>query len=872
MSNYRQTDNNTLAMLNRLSNVGNSGNNSSKANKNSKQSFAGSVHRVTSEVLKIGQNGQLYDVSGKKKSGSSSFSSRQMSGSSHGNISRWNPGGTLKASRLTSSLGIRSMNNGSGGTSRTVTPYMLSGGGVKSSYDNIRRQQHRPHSAQLISSRNRGVSRSYSSSSSGSKKRPSSSSNHRSSLRRNFSTGHKNNSKSNRNINSSSYDNNNNNNNNSSSRRSDYRVVGNSNSSSDSHKGINNGKEIISTSQPITGWRLRQKQLQNQARSIDAEEGKKNMQAHRNNHPPLPSGTINNNGSSSKRNNNSDMIPAPSIKETKKSAFIDASDTCVFAVRNGDDSGQQVVYRTPEQKQKNPERLNLDRRQLTRCPILENEIKLRLLNYQNNKLSSIACLEGLPNLIFLDLYNNKINEIRNLDVVPTLRVLMLGKNKIKNIEHLDKLTKLDVLDLHSNQISTVENLNHLAELRVLNLAGNHLKSVERLKGLRSLTELNVRRNEINECFELDQLPALQRVFLSNNRVSHLEAISCLFRSKTLTELAMDGNPVVNVDKYRPHLILRIRTLRNLDLKRVTEEERRRVSELFKAEENSRAEERRQQKVEQERLDAIKNVEKKWEAEMETLNNNTNRDESTTGELKNNIKKDSSSSDTNKKSKRNNIYSSTSGYSEVEVEGLVKRLCIYGPGFSVLTNSKIQAAVEEIKITYVNFDVASDTFNKFNSFNKVRKVIFNNTNLKTLKQIAKFRLLPTSITEIDVEKNPINDLMLLRAFVAHRLPHINSINGVTIADSERYRASRIFSKASHITQKTKENGLFANINQERYKQVSENYTTSIVNHAVRIEERLTQLNETWPEIVNKIVKDTMIGLDSVAMFSSMSFNK
>ena len=144
--------------------------------------------------------------------------------------------------------------------------------------------------------------------------------------------------------------------------------------------------------------------------------------------------------------------------------------------------------------------------------------------------------------------------------------------------------------------------------------------------------------------------------------------------------------------------------------------------------------------------------------------------------------------------------------------------------------------------------------------------------KTLKQIAKFRLLPTSITEIDVEKNPINDLMLLRAFVAHRLPHINSINGVTIADSERYRASRIFSKASHITQKTKENGLFANINQERYKQVSENYTTSIVNHAVRIEERLTQLNETWPEIVNKIVKDTMIGLDSVAMFSSMSFNK
>ena len=46
----------------------------------------------------------------------------------------------------------------------------------------------------------------------------------------------------------------------------------------------------------------------------------------------------------------------------------------------------------------------------------------------------------------------------------------------------------------------------------------------------------INQNDINECFELDQLPALQRVILSNNRVSHLEAISCLFRSKTLTEI------------------------------------------------------------------------------------------------------------------------------------------------------------------------------------------------------------------------------------------------------------------------------------------------------------------------------------------------
>ena len=164
MSSYRQ-DNNTIAMLSRLSNVSNSAHGKTSGTSSKKQSFAGSVHRVTSEVLKIGQNGQLYDVSGNKKSGAPSFKSRQMSGASHGTISRWNPGSGLKASRLTSSLGVRAMKSNSVGiSSRTVTPYMLSGGAAKSSYDKIRRQQHRPHSAQHVSNRSRGVSRSYSAS------------------------------------------------------------------------------------------------------------------------------------------------------------------------------------------------------------------------------------------------------------------------------------------------------------------------------------------------------------------------------------------------------------------------------------------------------------------------------------------------------------------------------------------------------------------------------------------------------------------------------------------------------------------------------------------------------------------------------------
>lgn len=134
-----------------------------------------------------------------------------------------------------------------------------------------------------------------------------------------------------------------------------------------------------------------------------------------------------------------------------------------------------VVFRTTEERLRNPERLNLDRRQLEICPLLEQEQRLRLLNFQNNSIRSIQNLENLPNLIFLDLYNNKITSLEGpLSTVKGLRVLMAGKNKITTISNLHPLRKLDVLDLHSNEIRCIEGLEGLSDLRVLNLAGNSM--------------------------------------------------------------------------------------------------------------------------------------------------------------------------------------------------------------------------------------------------------------------------------------------------------------------------------------------------------------------------------------------------------------
>ncbi len=215
---------------------------------------------------------------------------------------------------------------------------------------------------------------------------------------------------------------------------------------------------------------------------------------------------------------------------------------CVFT-QSPNYPGVPIVYRTAAQRAENSERLNLDRINLETMPLLEGEHRLRLLNYQNNMLRKICHLQGLPNLIFLDLYNNRIERIEGLACVPALRVLMLGKNAIRNVENLEPLRKLDVLDLHSNRIAKIQRLSHLVELRVLNLAGNAVDVVDNLAGLRSLTELNLRRNQIERVLDLDALPALQRVFLSHNEIDSFDDVGCVFRSKSLCELALSHNPV-----------------------------------------------------------------------------------------------------------------------------------------------------------------------------------------------------------------------------------------------------------------------------------------------------------------------------------------
>ena len=114
--------------------------------------------------------------------------------------------------------------------------------------------------------------------------------------------------------------------------------------------------------------------------------------------------------------------------EQSSSDMTATSDRVIFA-ESPIAPGVPVVYRPPEERAANPDRLNLDRRHLTMCPILEGEDRLRLLNLQHNAITRLQHLLNLRRLVFLDLYDNLIHEIAGLEGLLSLRVLMLGKNR-----------------------------------------------------------------------------------------------------------------------------------------------------------------------------------------------------------------------------------------------------------------------------------------------------------------------------------------------------------------------------------------------------------------------------------------------------------
>ncbi|XP_025908327.1 leucine-rich repeat-containing protein 49 [Nothoprocta perdicaria] len=464
--------------------------------------------------------------------------------------------------------------------------------------------------------------------------------------------------------------------------------------------------------------------------------------------------------------------------------------------------------RQAEEKILNSDRLTLERQKLTVCPIIDGEDHLRLLNFQHNFITRIQNISNLQHLVFLDLYDNQIEEISGLSTLRSLRVLLLGKNRLKKISNLENLKNLDVLDLHGNQITKIENINHLGELRVLNLARNLLTIVDNINGLDSLTELNLRHNQVCSIKDVDTLPCLQRLFLSFNNISSFEDILCLADSSSLSDITLDGNPIAQETWYKHTVLHHMMQLRQLDMKRITEEERRMASVAVRKEEERKRESHKQTLLKEKKRLTICNIARQWEIQQNRValvgSLNTNKDNEPcqiNGSAAYVFPEESRSLDTL-------LSSAVQGLSVleshlVEVEG--DTLYLYGSGAleCLDRNWSVQtaAAVVTVSFMFMEFDEIVQVLTKLKTkFPNSVHLKFKETNLVALQQFnALAQVNRIEQLTVDPQGNPVVSFTLWKYYVLFRLNHFNlqKINGIEVTQNDIVMAERLFGILAYV---------------------------------------------------------------------------
>uniref|UniRef100_A0A8C5M7T4 Leucine rich repeat containing 49 n=1 Tax=Leptobrachium leishanense TaxID=445787 RepID=A0A8C5M7T4_9ANUR len=428
--------------------------------------------------------------------------------------------------------------------------------------------------------------------------------------------------------------------------------------------------------------------------------------------------------------------------------------------------GCPIVRRTPEERAACPDKLNLERQRLAVCPIIEGEEQLRLLYFQHNFITKIQNLSSLQRLIFLDLYDNQIEEINGLSALRSLRVLMLGKNRIKNISNLEALKNLDVLDLHGNQR------------------------------------------------DVDTLPSLQLLYLSFNNISRINDILCLADSTSLSDVTLDGNPIAQETWYRQSILGHMLQLRQLDMKRITEEERRTASALARKEEERKRESHKQVLLKEKKRLAICNAARQWDIQQNRVlplatSDPENLDSASPSHKPCQINWNISDDFPEEKRSIDTVLSSAvqalSAIDShlVELEG--DTLCLYGTGalesldrtWSVQTSGSVCT----VSFTFINFDDIIQVLPKLRmKFPNVTHLKFKETNVTTLHQfnaLAQLRRLDQ--LTVDPQGNPVVNFSLWKFYVLFRLNNFNiqKINDIEVTQNDIVMSERLFGILAYV---------------------------------------------------------------------------
>ncbi|NXX37694.1 LRGUK protein, partial [Nicator chloris] len=238
--------------------------------------------------------------------------------------------------------------------------------------------------------------------------------------------------------------------------------------------------------------------------------------------------------------------------------------------------------------------LSLPGRELSDISILSGFIHLQKMELSSNKINDLSCVSHMPYLIELnasenelttyfdfkapknlkevDFSHNQIPKMQDLSAYHSLTKLLLDYNEIEEIRGLEKCHSLTQLGLSHNRLTAIRGLEDLP-IRILNLSFNQIEKVNGLKSLKALQRLDLSNNKINSLQGLEEHHLLEVINLEDNQVAELRELQWMEDLPLLRVLNLLNNPVQEQEGYWLSAIFVLLQVTELDLKKVSVEEK-----------------------------------------------------------------------------------------------------------------------------------------------------------------------------------------------------------------------------------------------------------------------------------------------------------
>ncbi|XP_021145891.1 leucine-rich repeat and guanylate kinase domain-containing protein isoform X2 [Columba livia] len=238
--------------------------------------------------------------------------------------------------------------------------------------------------------------------------------------------------------------------------------------------------------------------------------------------------------------------------------------------------------------------LSLSGRELSDISILSRYVHLQKLELSYNKINDLSCISHMPHLLELNASNNELTtyflfkppknlkevdfsynqipKMQDLSAYQSLTKLLLDFNNIEEIRGLEKCHSLTHLSLSHNRLIAIAGLENLP-IKILNLSFNQIEKISGLDSLKTLQKLDLSSNEITSLEGLEEHDLLETINLEDNQIAELRELDYIEDLPLLRVLNLLKNPIQEQTGYWLFVIFKLLQLTELDLKKISVEEK-----------------------------------------------------------------------------------------------------------------------------------------------------------------------------------------------------------------------------------------------------------------------------------------------------------